>query len=87
MIVPRTEFPPAMLLTLQLTAVEVVPVTVAVNCCVCPRGTFAVAGCTVTVTFGGGFEDEPVRPQPATNSTPAATTTQKSIARNRREHR
>lgn len=83
--VPKMEFPPAMLLTLQFTAVELAPVTVAVNCCVCPRRTFAAAGCTVTVTFGGGFEDEPVRPQPATNPMPAATPTHKSVATNRRK--
>ncbi len=37
---------------LQVTAVLVVPWTVAVNCCVAPRITVAVAGVTVTVTTG-----------------------------------
>ncbi len=64
-IVPLTKFPPVMPLTLQFTALELAPVTVAVNCCVCPSGTEAVAGCTVTVTFGGGFtEEEFASPQP-----------------------
>jgi len=68
-IVPATEFPPATPLTLQFTTLELAPVTVAVNCCVWPSGTEAAAGCTVTVTFGGGFdEEEPVRPQPEANA-------------------
>jgi hypothetical protein len=40
--------PPA---TLQVTAVFVVPVTVAVNCCVCPTGTLIAEGKTDTLTF------------------------------------
>ena len=39
-------------LTLQVTAVLVDPVTVAVNCCVCPVVTCAAAGETCT-TIGG----------------------------------
>src|SRR5579872_5983174 len=78
-IVPLTEFPPATPLTLQFTPLELAPVTVAVNCCVWPSGTDAVAGCTVTVTFGGGFdEEELVSPQPEMNATPAAIAAQQS---------
>src|ERR671924_404593 len=40
--------PPA---TLQVTAVFVVPVTVAVNCCGCPTGTLTAEGETDTLTF------------------------------------
>jgi len=78
--VPAMEFPPAMPLTLQFTAFKLAPVTLAVNCCVWPSGTDAVAGCTVTVTFGGGFdEEELVSPQPEINATPAAIATQPSL--------
>jgi len=71
-------------LTLQLTALEVAPVTVAVNCCVCPRSTDAVAGATVTLTLGScEFDDaELVRPQPETSATIAPSAAQKSAARN-----
>lgn len=78
-IVPAMEFPPTTPLTLQFTALELVPVTVAVNCCVWPSGTDAVAGCTVTVTFGGGFgEEEFVSPQPGIIATNAAIAAQRS---------
>jgi len=50
LIVPRVEFPPTTPPALQVTAVLVGPVTVAVNCCCVPAGTEAVAGDTVTVT-------------------------------------
>lgn len=53
-IVPTLELPPAIPLTLQETPVFDVPVTLAANCCVCPRITEAVEGVTLTVTFGGG---------------------------------
>jgi hypothetical protein len=77
--VPVTEFPPATPLTLQFTALELAPVTVAVNCCVWPSGTDAVAGCTVTVTFGGGFDEEEfVSPQPGMIATTAAIATQQN---------
>src|SRR5487761_1031558 len=76
------EFPPTAPLTLQFTALELAPVTVAVNCCVWPRGTEAVAGCTVTVTFGGGFdEEEPVRPQPEANAMVIAAAMKRNEAR------
>jgi len=80
--VPVIEFPPTTPLMLQFTALELVPVTVAVNCCVWPRGTEAVAGCTLTVTFGGGFgEEEPVRPQPEANAMVIAAAMKRNEAR------
>jgi len=42
--VPTVEFPPKVPLTFQETEEFVVPVTVALNCCVLPAGTTAVAG-------------------------------------------
>ena len=78
------EFPPTAPLTLQFTALELAPVTVAVNCCVWPSGIEAVAGCTLTVTFGGGFdEEELVSPQPEMMATVAAIAMQQS-AHNKR---
>jgi hypothetical protein len=38
----------------QVTAVFVVPVTVAVNCCVAPAKIAAEVGLTLTTTTGGG---------------------------------
>lgn len=83
-IAPMTPFPPAMPLTLQFTAIEVAPVTVAVNCCVCPRSTDAVAGATVTLTWGDCELEEAdlVRPQPETSATAAPSAAQKNAARN-----
>jgi hypothetical protein len=46
------------LLTCQVTAVFVVPVTVAVNAWDALAGTLAVEGLTATVTAGGGVELE-----------------------------
>ena len=40
---------------LQVTALLVVPVTAAVNCCVCEALSVAVDGLTTTATAGGGF--------------------------------
>jgi len=78
-IVPLMEFPPATPLMLQFTALELAPVTIAVNCCVWPSGTETVVGCTVTVTFGGGFdEEELVSPQPEMIATAAAIAAQQS---------
>jgi len=48
--VPTVALPPAIPFTLQVTAVFVVPVTVAVNCCVAPVTTEALVGLTLTVT-------------------------------------
>jgi hypothetical protein len=52
--VPTVLFPPFTPSTDQVTAVFVVPVTVAVNCCVPPSATIAVVGEMVTVIVGGG---------------------------------
>jgi hypothetical protein len=46
--------PPELSVTLQVTALLVVPVTVAVNVCVASRKTVAVLGLTLTMTSGGG---------------------------------
>jgi hypothetical protein len=53
-IVPSVAFPPGTLLTLQLTAVSVVFVTVAVNVAWFPSTTDPFAGVTVTTIAGGG---------------------------------
>jgi hypothetical protein len=47
-IVPTVLFPPGIPLTLQVTAIFVVPVTVAVNCWVVPGATVAEVGETET---------------------------------------
>ena len=49
-IVPTVALPPTTPFTLQFTAVFVVPVTVAVNCCVAPVTTVALVGLTLTAT-------------------------------------
>jgi len=49
-IVPTVEFPPAMPFTVHVTAVLDVPVTVAVNCCVAPSESDALAGVMATET-------------------------------------
>jgi len=50
--VPTVALPPAIPFTLQVTAVFVVFVTVAVNCCVAPVATEALVGLTLTATGG-----------------------------------
>jgi hypothetical protein len=50
--VPTVEFPPATPLTLQVTLVFELPLTVAVNCCVCETGTEAPVGDSVIETTG-----------------------------------
>jgi hypothetical protein len=71
-IIPTAGLPPVIPFTLQVTSVFVVPVTVAVNCCACPRNSEAGAGSIVIVTFTGGGggvgPDELVLPQPAENA-------------------
>ena len=52
--VPTVELPPATPFTDQVTAVLVVPVTVAVNCTLVPAGVVESVGATVTVAFTGG---------------------------------
>lgn len=66
-IVPLAALPPAIPLTLQFIAVELVPVTVAVNCAVPPNITVALCGAMVTLTLLGRFgfnDDAPVNPHP-----------------------
>jgi hypothetical protein len=73
-IVPTTELPPAMPLTLQLTLVSVVFVTVAVNVNWFPSTREPLAGSTVTVMEGGGGgggATAPTPPQPTVHA-PAA---------------
>lgn len=68
LITPSSELPPTVPLTAQFTAVFVVPVTVAVNCCCWPRQSFAVEGETLTLTVGVGDgvgEGEPEGEPPA----------------------
>src|SRR5580698_7757496 len=52
--VPTVALPPVTPFTCQVTAVSLVLVTVAVNCCCEPSCTLAVAGETVTVGVTGG---------------------------------
>lgn len=47
--VPTVALPPAMPLTAQVTVVVMVPVTVAVNCCIAPVAMLGVEGDTLTV--------------------------------------
>ena len=44
--VPTVDVPPTVPLTSQITAVLLVPDTVAENCCVLPSGTLALVGVT-----------------------------------------
>jgi hypothetical protein len=50
--VPTVEFPPRAPLTNQLTAVLLVPATVALNCCDCPNRTLVLTGDIDTATVG-----------------------------------
>ena len=52
-IVPKPACPPAIQFTLHTTSVLLVPLTVALNCCVAPGGTVAELGDTDTVIEGG----------------------------------
>jgi hypothetical protein len=64
-IVPTTELPPAMPLTLQLTLVSVVFVTLAVNVNWFPSSTELLVGVTMTtMEGGGGGGGVPVPPPP-----------------------
>ena len=56
-----------MLLTCHVTAVFVVPVTIAVNDCELPARTFAELGDTTTLITGGGVVPIPAPPHPHTN--------------------
>ena len=73
-IVPVAVFPPAAAFTDHVTLVFAFPVTAAVNACVAPARTIAVAGATVTTTpaFSGGVvgDDPPLLlPNPAQPAT------------------
>jgi hypothetical protein len=68
------EFPPVTLFTSHVTAVFVVPVTVAVNACELPARTFAEFGDTTTLITGGGVVPIPAPPHPHTNITAANAT-------------
>ncbi len=67
-IVPTALFPPGTPLTAQATAVLPVLLTVALNCCVAPKATDALAGDTLRLTGGagggGGDVDDAVLPPP-----------------------
>jgi len=54
------EFPPVIPFTCHVTAVFVVPVTVAVNACALPALTLADVGATVTLITGGGVLPPPL---------------------------
>lgn len=65
-IVPSEELPPEIPLTLQVTAVLLVPETAAFNCIVLPSKTLPVGGVTETETCGGGGGGVPeLAPPPA----------------------
>jgi hypothetical protein len=49
--VPTSVLPPEMLSTVQVTEVLVDPLTVVVNCCVCPEVTVAAVGLIATETL------------------------------------
>ena len=53
-IVPRLALPPAIPFTLHVTALLLLPVTVAVNGCELPSRTLEAPGVTLTVTGGAG---------------------------------
>jgi len=79
-IVPTVAFPPATPFTCQFTAIFVVPVTVAVNCCVWPGVKFTDAGETLTVITTGGGPLLPL-PQEIRNGTSEAQAISKSPRR------
>ena len=56
--VPTVEFPPLTLSTDQVTAVLVVPLTLAVNCVVVVATRLTVDWFNVTLTTGGGVVDK-----------------------------
>jgi len=61
-IVPAVAFPPGTPLTAHVTPMFELPVTVAANCCVCPRNSVALPGWIVTVIAGGGGGGADPRP-------------------------
>ncbi len=67
------EFPPPTPFTDHVTLVFELPVTVAANCCVCPRKIAAVPGDTETVVVGvGGGEVPPEDGEPPALPHPAS---------------
>ena len=77
-IVPAVAFPPATPFTAQVTPVFELPVTLAANCCVCPRNAVALPGWIVTVIVGGGGgggEFRPLVPAHAPSANVAASAT------------
>jgi hypothetical protein len=64
-----------MLFTLQFTAFELAPVTVAMNCTVRPSKTDALCGETLTLTFPGSSADDPV-----VNAHPQAASIRQALA-------
>jgi hypothetical protein len=72
------------LLTLHVTALELTPVTVAMNCTVRPSETDGFCGDTLTLTFCGGPLDAPVaNPHPLQSSakhTPMSATEGLTVA-------
>ncbi len=86
LMVPVVALPPTTPLTDQVTAVMVVPVTVAVNCSMSPARTVGAEGETVTVicacegrTFGVEVEPPP-QPTSHTTAANAETRAQRRIA-------
>ena len=70
MIVPNVAFPPGIPFTLQVTAVSVALLTMAMNVCGSPSSTVAMGGATMTVISGGGCEvPGPTTPQPRKEAT------------------
>jgi|SRR6516225_5056732 len=78
-IVPVAALPPGVPFTCQVTAVFVVPVTVAVNCVLAPGLSVALAGVTVMVIGGGGE----LLPQEPRNREAASPTAKKASERMR----
>src|SRR5580704_3068574 len=83
-IAPVVEFPPATPLTSQFTAVLVVPVTVALNCLVCPVKRLTDVGLICTLTTGGGGVVEPLPPPHAIMTPPSTIIPPVASARYRR---
>lgn len=76
-IVPVAALPPGVPFTRQVTAVFVVPVTLAMNCVLAPGLSVAIAGVTVTVIGGGGV----LLLQEPRNTEAASPTTKKAPER------
>ena len=75
LMVPAVVLPPGVPFTCQVTAVFVVPVTVARNCIVEPGLTVAEAGVTVTVIGAGGGLLPPQEPKSRETARPGMSKT------------